>query len=241
MLSFPALKPEVLSRRLVKLRGLGFERCVGLGDYKVGGLRVLGRGHSSIVFAAEFKDLGVVAVKMLRTDSKRDSLLQECELIRRAYPVAPEVYSCDDEFIVMELVRGVKLGDLVKKTIGCGTLIPLYIKVLAASRYLDMREVTHKELNVLKKHVLVEETLKVRVVDFESGFMGFTCNVCRVFSALFMKDVHVKTCCDLGSPPMQALLEILREYKKTNSSHLFMELIKAISSKCLSSSCGCVG
>lgn len=234
------LKPEVLGRRLAKLRRLGFERCVSLGDYKVEGLRVLGRGHSSIVFAAEFRDLGVVAVKTLRTDSKRDSLLQECDLIRRAYPVAPEIYSCDDEFIVMELVRGVKLGDLVKNTIECRILIPLYIKILAASRYLDMKEVTHKELNVLKKHVLVEETHKVRVIDFESGFMGFTCNVCRVFSTLFIKDVHVKMCCDLGSPPTQAFLEMLRRYKKTNSSDLFIELIKAISSKCLSNSCRCV-
>lgn len=239
-MSFPSVKREVLERRLAKLELLGFKGCYDLGDYIVNGSRVLGRGHSSVVFAAEFKGLGLVAVKVLRTDSKRNSLLSECSLMKRAYPVAPKVYLCNDEFLVMELIKGTRLKELINSTTRCEDLILLSIKVLAASRFLDAREVTHKELNILKKHVIIDEFQRVRIVDFESGFMGFSCNVCRVFSSLIVRSRRLQECCGLRQHSIEELLKILKIYKENNSVDAFVKLIRFLTALCQYSSCRCV-
>jgi len=241
LLSYPDLKEDLISRRLEKLRRLGFKNCVDLGGYELWGAKVLGKGHSSVVLAAEFTNLGCVAVKVLRTDSKRDSLLRECDLMKRASPVAPKVYYCDEELIVMEFIKGVKLGDLVPHITSCRDLITLYLKILAVVRYLDLKNITHKELNVLREHIIVDEVGNVRIIDFESGFAGFTCNVCRAFSALFMRNRQITKCCSLGKLEKNLLLELLSSYKKTNSDESFTKLIKAIIDVCGGSSCECVG
>lgn len=239
MLSFPSVRKEVLERRLTKLELLGFNRCCDLGDYVVNGLRVLGRGHSSIVFAAEFKGLGLVAVKVLRTDSKRDSLLNECSLMKRAHPVAPKVHFCNDEFIVMELIKGIRLKELVNRVIECEDLMLLSIKVLAASRFLDAKGVTHKELNILKKHVIIDELQRVRIVDFESGFMGFSCNVCRTFSSLIVRSRRIQECCGIQQYSIEELLKILKIYKENNSIDAFVKLIRSLTALCRHNLCRC--
>lgn len=241
LLSYPELSEDLISRRLNKLRSLGFRNCIDLGDYELWGLKILGKGHSSVVFVAEFTNLGYVAVKVLRTDSKRDSLLSECDLMRKAFPVAPKVYYCDNELIVMELIKGVKLGDVTPRITSCDDLIKLYLKILAAVRYLDLKNVTHKELNILKKHVIIDEEGKIRIIDFESGFTGFTCNVCRAFSALFMRDRRIIECCDLEQAWKDLLLKLLSSYKKTNSDASFATLVKTIMNVCGDSLCKCVG
>lgn len=240
LLSFPNVKRDIIERRLAKLELLGYNGCRDLGDYTVGGLNVLGRGHSSVVFAAEFRGLDLAAVKVLRTDSKRDSLINECSLMKRAYPIAPKVHFCDDEFIVMELIRGVRLGELVNRVTRCEDLMLLCVRVLAASRYLDVKGVTHKELNTLKKHVIIDELQRIRIVDFESGFTGFSCNVCRVFSSLIMRNHHIWGCCDLRQSSMETLLKLLRTYKENNSANAFVDLIRALSAICQHNSCKCV-
>ena len=240
LLSYPVLREDLISRRLSKLRYLGFKNCVDLGNYELWGVKVLGKGHSSIVLAAEFNGLGYSAVKILRVDSKRDSLLLECDLMKKAFPVAPRVYYCDDELIVMELIKGVKLGDIVPHVTSCRDLVTLYLKVLAVVRYLDSINVTHKELNILRKHVIIDEKGGIRIIDFESGFSGFTCNVCRAFSALFMRDQRIKECCDLRQYNKNLLLELLSSYKKTNSEEFFVRLVKTLTNICGDSSCKCV-
>ncbi len=241
MLSYPVLNEDLINRRLNKLSSLGFRGCVDLGDYELWGFKVLGKGHSSVVLVAEFAGIGRAAVKVLRTDSKSSSLLRECDLMRRAFPVAPMTYYCDDEFIVMELVRGVKLGDLAPRINSCRDLITLYLKVLASARYLDMKNITHKELNVLREHVIIDVEGRVRIIDFESGFAGFSCNVCRVFSALFVRDRRIMKCCDIRETLKKLLFELLSSYKETNSEHTFASLVKTIIDVCGSSSCECVG
>lgn len=241
LLSYPELNEDLIRKRLDKLWSLGFKSCVDLGNYELWGLKVLGRGHSSVVLVAEFTNLGRVAVKVLRTDSKRDSLLRECDLMKRSSPIAPEVYYCDDEFIVMELIKGVKFGDIAPKITLCRDLVTLYLKILAAARYLDSKSITHKELNILRKHVIIDEEGRIRIIDFESGFAGFTCNVCRVFSSLFMRDRRMIECCNLKQAQRSLLLELLNSYKKTNSDVFFMRLVKTITDLCGGSSCECVG
>ncbi|MEM1866717.1 MAG: protein kinase [Zestosphaera sp.] len=241
LLSYPELSEDLIRKRLSKLLSLGFKSCVDLGDHELWGLKVLGKGHSSVVLAAEFANLGYVAVKVLRTDSKRDSLTLECDLMKRATPIAPEIYYCDEEFIIMELIKGVKLGDVAPNITSCRDLIMLYLKVLAAARYLDSKNITHKELNILREHVIIDDEGKIRIIDFESGFTGFACNVCRVFSSLFMRDRRIIECCSLKQDQKGLLLELLSSYKKTNSDILFTRLVKTIIDLCGSSSCECVG
>lgn len=241
LLSYPEINEDLIRKRLDKLRSLGFESCVDLGNHELWGLKVLGRGHSSVVLVADFVDLGRVAVKVLRTDSKRDSLLRECDLMKRSSPIAPEVYYCDDEFIVMELIRGIRFGDIAPKIASCRDLVTLYLRILAAARYLDSKNVTHKELNILREHVMIDDEGRIRIIDFESGFTGFTCNVCRVFSSLFMRDCRITECCDLRQDQRSLLIELLSSYKKTNSDVFFARLVNTITDLCGGSSCGCVG
>ncbi|PUA32361.1 MAG: hypothetical protein B7O98_06805 [Zestosphaera tikiterensis] len=236
VLSFPKFNEEVAFKRLKSLRDVGLE----VDERGATEVKLLGKGHSSVVFLSKHKEFGIVAVKVLRTDSKRDSLKQECKAMKQAQPIAPKIYSCGDEYVVMEFINGVNLEEYLKTLSACDELILLGLKILAVGKYLDDVGVDHHELSVLKDHVLIEASGRIRIVDFESSSLKPGRNLCRVFSGYFIRIPKVKLCCPSLSAEEGSTRELLKSYKGGNKE-AYLELVKLILDKCLSSSCVCRG
>lgn len=211
-LCYPSYNRECVERRITKLTDLGV----------VSVSRVIGKGHSSTVFEALLRDGTRVALKILRTDSKRTELLTECELARRAYPVAPRVIECGEYYILMEFVEGTSVAEAVLKAEKITTLV---LKVISAGRGLDIRGVDHRELSRAHRHVLITVDGKVKILDYESATISeHPGNVCRLTSWLLRNVLRVKL-------ETSGILELLRKYKKVDERErrkIFPELLKQI-------------
>ncbi len=231
VLCFPHPSEDCVRTRAEKLVDAGVLTLLSEGKEDIGGLRVLGKGHASVVVKAVLKPSLTVAIKVRRTDSKRDSLRLECEVMRIAYPVAPKVHRCEDDFIVMEYVDGAPIGEVMDRAIteGCGSALSLVFKVLGAARYLDLVGVDHKELSLLREHVLVTRDGRVKVIDYESASLSEApCNVCRVCSWFIYRSAFGKVCCG-GLERLKAELRVvLRRYKAYATDEAFKAVINTI-------------
>ncbi len=191
-----------------------------------GGYRVLGRGHAAVVFLAVLGDGRRVAVKVRRADSKRDSLMLECGALRAAWPVAPRVYRCTDEFIVMDLVEGAPVAEVARSVRGCGEAIALAAKVAEAARWLDRVGVCHEELSDLRGHAFIEGGA-IKFIDFESASMRYCCVVCKVLSWVLHRSPLLKACPGLVSVE-GAVREALRAYKRRPGREEFLAVIRVL-------------
>ncbi len=238
VLCFPHPSEECVRTRAEKLVNAGVLALLSEGKERIGNLRVLGKGHASVVIKAVLKPFLTVAVKVRRTDSKRDSFRLECEVMKAAYPVAPRVYRCEDDFIVMEYVDGVPISEVMDKAVmeGCGRALPLVIKVLGAVRYLDLVGVDHKELSLLKEHVLVMRDGRVKVIDYESAsFSEAPCNVCRVCSWFIYRSAFGRVCCRDLERLRMVLRAVLRRYKDCATNDVFKAVVNTIVRFCSAS------
>jgi len=232
LLCFPSPSNECVARRARKLTEAGIDRILDEGNDIVNEIHVLGKGHSSLVLTALLKDGRKVAVKILRTDSKREDLLLECRLMSLAYPVAPKLFFCDEEFIIMEYLEGLPWKRFLSEYEGdCRLLVLKGLAVLEAGRWLDKVGVRHDELSLVKEHVYVGMRGDVRIIDYESASMGQGCNVCRLFSSIFMRERRIRRCCKEETLQSNGL-EVLRRYKLRRDN--FAEVISLVKEACLS-------
>ncbi|MGC9210242.1 MAG: hypothetical protein ACP5FT_03135 [Acidilobus sp.] len=198
---------------------------VGRSELVYGGLRVriLGKGHASVVVAAALVGGGIVAVKIRRTDSKRQSLEMEAHMLEEASRAGasprPIYYARD--FIVMEFV-GVESLERLLSYAPANVIVDLVIQVLRAARALDAVEVLHQELNRPLRNVFFPgwpNSLIARIIDLESASRGCG-NVNKVVGflvsrGLINKDRHV--------------MELLRSYKSSGCQRsLYNDIEKEI-------------
>jgi len=105
------------------------------------------------------------------------------------------------------------------------------LAVLEAGRWLDKVGVRHDELSLVKEHVYVGMRGEVRIIDYESASMGQGCNVCQLFSSIFLRERGIRRCCK-GEILQSVGLEVLRRYKLRRDN--FAEVISLVKEACLS-------
>ncbi len=168
---------------LTRLRDLG-AKVLSAGRSCLGKYRVLGKGHSSIILAGAYEG-NLVAIKVIRQDSKRDSLRIEGEILRRLsnYGITPKVFYFDDDIIIMEIIEGPTLTQLFNECIAELTykdrelatkLVKVLVKELLMKAFLmDKLGIIHKELSKPGKHVLINcKRGRAVFIDFESVTLG---------------------------------------------------------------------
>lgn len=183
-----------------------------------GGIKVLGKGHSSIVVASLLDSGEVAALKILRSDSKRESLWEECRNLRIAsvHGATPRPYECSDKFIVMELIWGKSLRDLMEESLLTTKHV---IEALEAAYALDNAGILHKELHRPWRNVYYPyKSRKALIIDLESATKGCG-NLTRLAQALFIK---------LAGRLSSSLIEALRGYKEQCSRHYYDEIVKEL-------------
>lgn len=137
------------------------------------GIRILGRGHASVVIAGVSRD-GLIAIKARRIDGKRESLVREgliLDLASRA-GVAPKPIYYDDDLIVMEVILGPRLEDVIDEY---KTKPWIIIEAMRAARILDVLGVLHLELSRPWRNVIytgVYDHSRALIVDYESVSRG---------------------------------------------------------------------
>ncbi len=227
VLSYPRYSRERVRSIISELSRCGITELINYGSLRLGKVNVVGRGHSSVIVLGRHVRYGVVAIKIRRVDSKTDSLITECTLMKRGYPVTPKVYYCSDDVIVREYVRGIELGELVDRLSNCVEASLLTLSVLTSALWLDIRSVDHKELSRPEKHIIISEGLMARVIDLESASLRFGHNVCRVASWLLLRRRLISKLCS-NVVKDDEVINLLRSYKRNPLNH-FIDLFRVIS------------
>ncbi len=184
---------------------------MGVAEINVGGVRVrvLGKGHASLVVAGLTFDGRVVAVKVRRTDSKRSSLEGEGRLLevasRAGASPAPLYYSKD--LIVMEYVGDVSLERVLRAS-PSPLLRRSLLEAVRAARALDAVKILHAELHRPLRNVFYPRwpsSPRAVIIDLESSSRECG-NVNKVLSFMIARGL-------LRGQAVEALRSLLREYR----------------------------
>ncbi|MEN2999781.1 MAG: hypothetical protein ABDH61_04320 [Acidilobaceae archaeon] len=196
------------------------ERVLSFGrsELPLARIKVLGKGHSSVVVAALLEG-EVVAAKVRRTDSKRESLFREGEVLELASRAgaAPRPLYWDDDVVIMEAVLGPELRELVEEGVESWAIA----EALRAARALDAANIEHLEINRPWKNVLfsgAHRGARAMIVDYESSGEGCS-NVPSLLGGLLPR---------MGISIGEELKELLRRYKAECSLSAFRDVERFI-------------
>ncbi|MFB5645759.1 MAG: serine/threonine protein kinase, partial [Nitrosopumilaceae archaeon] len=147
ILGFPKANKKQLESRIKELQKLEIKSVCFEGASLIGKLNVLGKGYVGIVVLAK-QNQKKVAVKIRRTDSQRDGMINEAKLLELANKAqaGPTVIKSSKNFLVMEYLDGEKIYDWIKQLKGKGSatkLKKIVKKVLEDCYKLDQLGLDH--------------------------------------------------------------------------------------------------
>jgi len=213
------------------VRSMGFEPLLGRGGLPL----TAGKGFSSRVFMFSRADGLVAALKIRRAGAKRDSLALEGYILRAVagLGVAPRVLSYGDDYILMEYISGVSMGDalelLGRGVVGVGYVREAVSSTIEALYKLDLAGVDHLEVGDPRRHVILQHGIprSPRVIDFESATIKQNpTNVPRFVGGFILRRLRW-----ILGDPVERVVEMMRTYKRTPAErgYIVERLLKSIS------------
>jgi len=235
VLCYPRTSCADFDEKLDALLEDGFTYLLEVGK-DVLGIRVLGKGYSAIVVAAHHVARGIGALKVLRVDSRSNSLLREAEMARRALPsgLPPRVYLGRHFYVFYELLPPhickpltlVIEGLLTRGDVH--TLTSLLRNALTSLYALDLLRVDHTEINRPYGHVFYCNGV-VKVIDWESARVSSKPNNLTSFvSYLLFRSRHADKLRYTLGYSVGRVLSSLRAYKAAYSLEAFSEVLGSL-------------
>jgi len=230
VVSYPRANPAEMESRVEQLQRLGIEAVEFSGKSAAFTFRVLGKGYVGIVAVAHVGDKRL-ALKMRRSDADRESLEHEAELLVKAnsVEVGPKFLAVTKDFLLMQLIDGDVFPDWVKAQTNEGLLRKVLQEILEQCWRLDEIYLDHGELSKAPKHLLVDNSGKPFIVDFETASLSRNAsNVTSVCQFLFQgnSDAGKGIAEVLGQRNRALLVGALKCYKKERSRKNFDELLR---------------
>jgi putative serine/threonine protein kinase len=231
VLCFPSCTEDELRSRIQELHNLCVEALEFSGPASVFGVAVpvLGKGFVGIVAIAHLNGQRV-AVKIRRTDADRADLLHEADMISKAniVGVAPKLVASSKNFLLMQLIEGDLLPNWLKTHTEKETVRRVLREVLEQCNRLDEAGLDHGELSKAPKHLLVDKSERVFIVDFEtSSLERRVSNVTAVCQYLFAGNSGAsKILAEVfGQKDRLGLIDVMRAYKKNRNRENFERLL----------------
>lgn len=234
LFSYPRLNSEEVLRRVEEAKELGVEAVELRGRQSIGGLPVLGKGHTGVVLAVKTKN-GGAALKVRRVDADKDSFKREAEMLRIANgaSVGPILFGASDNLILMELIEGQYITEwLSRLDLDVGPVKRTLRGLLDMARRLDLLGLDHGELSKAHRHILIVGERPV-ILDFESSSTRRrVSNVTSLIQYLFINEMNRHLLEGwLKLPERIILLKALKDYKRTLSEEDYDILLSLIDLK----------
>lgn len=204
-----------------ELEALDVEAIALEGETILDGLRVLGKGKSSIVLMCSVRG-EPVAAKVRRVDAPVVDLKFEAAMLRAANlaGVGPELVGWEDDVILMELLIGMPLATFLRNgETGVDELGRSLSLALDKARALDVARIDHGELHNPGDHVLVARE-GPEILDFGSASASRRpANVTSLASAIVRM---------MGRIPDESLMQALRKYKKEMDDSSYQRVLEEL-------------
>lgn len=227
VLSYPKFEGVVYSRNIQALKEIGIEALVSEGKVDLGRIKVIGKGCVGVVV------LGIlngekVAIKVLRSDSNRASLVQEGEVLKivNENGIGPRLISVRDTVIVMEYVQGIYLPNWLRMEEDLKRVIKILKDVLNQCHKLDVLGIDHGELSNPKEHIIIRGDRAV-IIDFETASLRRRCkNLSSIMGYLFFNKENAKILRKFINWNDEKLSILIKEYK--NSLKTYNKILEEI-------------
>jgi len=224
---------EICKERIRELKDLGVTGVINYGPVSIGKFKVLGKGHAAIVSLAAHKSMGVVALKIRRSDSKRDSLENEAFILKILSETGyvPKLFLYSKNFIVREFIEGLLLKDFLEKYRDNHQMIRDLAENLVRSAWkIDSFNVDIEEISRPDKQIIIKnnDLLKIYYIDLESAKTNdHPANLNRIISFLISNKL-MREALNIDENIVNILLSYLRDYRR--GDHVIREriLIKII-------------
>lgn len=233
LLAYPTGSIEVARRRAGELKDLGVGAVLLVGWQELDGVRILGKGKSSVVLVCEGAPAHL-AVKIRRLDSTKPSLDKEAEMLKLANKagVGPEYVTHNPDVLVMKLVVGAPIerfvsgGDYEMSVDGLRVILR---SALVKARRLDEAGISHGELSNPRRHVIITCPRGAELLDFGSSSLKKSPNnLTKLAQALFIGSHVGGVLASRLGVEKNVLISALREYKKDPSERSFNSVLKAL-------------
>ncbi|MGC8983166.1 MAG: serine/threonine protein kinase [Desulfurococcaceae archaeon] len=235
ILCYPRKDCQVLQERLETLLEEGFvyfvECCTN-----VMGLRILGKGYTGVTVLAFHKSHGLGALKLLRVDSRRESLAREAEMLTRVQPsgLAPVLYSYGDFYLFRELVplhACAPIDEYLARLLRGGMheeVKRVLLEVLHGFYRVDLLGVDHTEIGRPRGHVFYCKS-GLRVIDWESARVSNKPgNLTSFTSFLIFRFREAGKLQQVLSYDAREVLKALRLYKQSYSESAFRGVLASL-------------
>ncbi|MCY4491520.1 MAG: serine/threonine protein kinase [Thaumarchaeota archaeon] len=233
IIGFPRATARQVARRISEMTSLGIDAVSFTGPTTIGRLGVLGKGYVGVVVLGK-KGRKLVAVKIRRTDSQRNSMRGEAEMLRAANSVrvGPKFYSSSRNCLVMEYLKGRNIGSWAESLGSRGSANQVKVvakKILEDCYRLDCASIDHGELSSISKHVIIGESQQ-NIIDFEgASTKRRASNVTAATQAVYIGSgisKKIRRVCSV--PQKDIIIPYLRKYKQDGSRENFEALLKLL-------------
>ena len=155
----------------------------------------------------------------------------EAEMLQKAnaVDVGPKFIAVSDNFLFSQLIKGDLLEDWLETQRDKALIRKVLVDILEQCWRLDEAGLDHGELSKAPKHLLVDQTQKPFIVDFETASVKRkVINVTSVCQFLFMGNSRVAKMVNevFGERSRAELIAALKNFKKNTNRENFESLVE---------------
>ncbi|AFY38906.1 Ser/Thr protein kinase [[Leptolyngbya] sp. PCC 7376] len=234
LLGYPRISPVEQQARRQELTAFGLEGICQAGEQSLCDLQILGLGYVGLVVLV-IREGKQFALKIRRTNAKRESLLPEAKAIRQANKVgvAPKIYQASDNFILMDFIEGKSFLEWLQWAIAkypTSIILDVINNLLEQAYKLDQIGLDRDDMKCITKDVIVTATHQPVLLDFSNASGDRRPqNVTALVQGLFWGSVIAKYLKPLlPHCNQEQLLSHLRHYKGHPNRTNFDTLKQAI-------------
>ena len=227
---YPKTNPAEIQMRIEELKRQDVSAVEFIGKASASNIPVLGKGYVGIVVAAHVNGQRR-ALKMRRIDADRQNFSHEAEMLQKAnaVDVRPKFIAVSDNFLFSQLIKGDLLEDWLETQRDKALIRKVLVDILEQCWRLDEAGLDHGELSKAPKHLLVDQTQKPFIVDFETASVKRkVINVTSVCQFLFMGNSRVAKMVNevFGERSRAGLIAALKNFKKNTNRENFESLVE---------------
>ncbi|RLE92517.1 MAG: hypothetical protein DRN04_10035 [Thermoprotei archaeon] len=224
--------PSIFRQRIRELLKLGVRKVFLSGRTQIGRFRVLGKGCTSIVVLAIYKNR-LHTLKIRRLDANRPNMVKEAENLKlvNALNIGPTLINFSENYILLEFINGLEILQWSKICTSPNIFKKVLSSLLKQCFILDRHGIYHAELSNLKDHVIIcSKTNRPVIIDFETVSLNSKRKTLpAVVQNFVLKNWFLRSKYEemVGRANKSLLIEKLREYKKDPLS-TFAELYRLL-------------
>ena len=232
VICYPINSVECINKRIVEASILGLKKFVFKGESELNGVKILGKGTTSIVLLGIYVGGLKVSVKIRRTDANRFSVRKEAEVIEKInrHGIGPRLVTYSRNFLVWKYIEGLSLDKWILAHRHSEELREVLQKIILQLHVLDRMGVAHNELSRPHGHIIITRNKEVYIIDFESStlkkraynvtqFLGFLLNPRSSLSILISKSLKIDA---------DSIRNSLKKYKESGDIDAILKALKLI-------------